>query len=176
MEPISILFYACVCGLLSIFAPSLWGDGAAYGGWRCRWDCRSDRLADHSGINGILGMKTLACLPLLFFAPVASHAWVADNGLIVEPGGGEFHVPYRGLTGARDFWCAAGDYVIDKLELPPDTLIFRTSSPPRRAGKGISFSLSVSNAKKPGLFVFGKQKGLTAAHARDFCNRLKVES
>lgn len=112
------------------------------------------------------------CLSLL---PTVAPAWIADNGLVVEKSAGGFTVPYRGLSGPRDFWCAAGDYVVEALGLPPDTKIYRTSSPPRRSGQGISFSLSPENAKKPGIVLFSGERGVSAAHARAFCNILRIE-
>jgi len=99
-----------------------------------------------------------------------AQAFIASNGLLVEDAaGGDFRVPYRGLSGAADFWCAAGDYVVRDLGLSPDTRIFRTSSPPRRGGDGMTFSLSSANAKKSGLGLFSDSRGLTAAHARQLC-------
>ena len=119
--------------------------------------------------------RWLAAL-VLATIPTTSFGWIATNGLIVEKSPGGFAVPYRGLSGPRDFWCAAGDYVIRELNLPADTLIFRTSSPPRRAGEGITFSLSAENAKKPGLLLLSGSRGITAAYARDFCQQLTIES
>lgn len=122
-------------------------------------------------------MKRTFVVLALALAPGAAPAWIAENGLVVEQGpGGGFTVPYRGLSGARDFWCAAGDYVIRELDLPPETLIFRTSSPPRRGGDGISFSLSSENAKKPGLLLWSGRRGISASLAREFCNEIPVES
>ena len=114
--------------------------------------------------------RQLAALFVSVTAAFPAQAFLASNDLKVEPAaGGAFHVPYPGLSGARDFWCAAGDYVVRELGLPPDTRIYRTSSPPRRAGEGITFSLSPENARRPGLVHFGPGMGLTAAHARQFC-------
>ena len=120
-------------------------------------------------------MRHLLTAFLLAALPTAAPAWLAQNGLVVEPSAGGFTVPYRGLSGARDFWCAAGDYVVRELNLPPDTMIFRTSSPPRRSGQGISFSLSPENAKKPGIVLFSGNRGVSAALAREFCNDLPIE-
>ncbi len=122
--------------------------------------------------------RLLAALFVSVIAALPAQAFLASNDLKVEPAeGGAFHVPYRGLSGASDFWCAAGDYVVRGLGLPPDTRIFRTSSPPRRAGQGITFSLSPENARPTGLVHFGPGKGMTAAHARQFCetNRLFLD-
>ena len=121
-------------------------------------------------------MKTLLTALTLLTLPTTASAWLAQNGLIVEKSPGGFTVPYRGLSGARDFWCAAGDYVVRELHLPPDTLIFRTSSPPRRSGQGISFSLSPEDAKKPGLLLLSGERGISAALAREFCHDIKIES
>lgn len=121
-------------------------------------------------------MRRLACACLIAIAPTAAPAWLAQNGLIVESAPGGFEVPYRGLSGARDFWCAAGDYVVRELHLPPDTLIFRTSSPPRRSGQGIRFSLSPEGAKKPGIFLLSGRRGISAGMARDFCQKIDRES
>ena len=120
-------------------------------------------------------MRRLSLVLVLMALPTAAPAWLAQNGLVVEPGAGGFTVPYRGLSGARDFWCAAGDYVVRELGLPPDTKIFRTSSPPRRSGQGISFSLSPENAKKPGILLLSGGRGVSAALAREFCNELPIE-
>ena len=108
------------------------------------------------------------CLVAAFALP--AQAFMATNDLIVEPASdGSFHVPYRGLNGASDFWCAAGDYVIRSLHMSPDTRIFRLSSPPRRAGQGVIFSLSSEGAKGTGLLTFGDRRSVSAAHARQLC-------
>ncbi|MEM6385134.1 MAG: hypothetical protein AAF718_02745 [Pseudomonadota bacterium] len=113
------------------------------------------------------------CLSII---PTVAPAWLAENGLIVRQKGSGFEVPYRGLTGARDFWCAAGDYVIRELEMPPDTRIYRTSKPPRRAGQGVRFSLRAEGATRTGLLVWSEGRGLTASFAREFCQTQRIES
>ncbi len=113
----------------------------------------------------------VAVAALAFAAP--AHAFLAANDLVVRPAGGsDFTVPYRGKSGASDFWCAAGDYVIRDLHLPPNTHIWRTSEPPRRSGEGIDFSLSPDRAaSNSGLALFGGDgRSLTAAHAQSFCD------
>ena len=117
-------------------------------------------------------MLRSAAAAILFLATaVPSHAFVAKNDLVVvSVGTGSFEVPYRGLSGTSDFWCAAGDYVVRELNLPPTTRIYRTSSPPRRAGQGIAFSLSGRDAKRSGLVLHSGGRGLTAAHARQLCD------
>ncbi len=121
-------------------------------------------------------MRHLAIAFMVAVLPGTSFAWVAGNGLIVVERRDGFEVPYRGLSGAPDFWCAAGDYVVRKLGRAPGTKIYRTSSPPRRSGQGILFSLSPEGAKKPGLIVFSGSRGISAGHARELCNELRGES
>ena len=102
--------------------------------------------------------------------PGAASAWIAGNGLIVKPTGtATFDIPYRGRSGPRDFWCAAGDYVRYELNLPGITRIYRTSSVPRRSGQGISFSLSSDSAQPSGLAIIGGHRGIRAVHAQSLC-------
>lgn len=113
-------------------------------------------------------MKHFLAISVLAATP--AFAFVAENDLLVHATGeGRFEVPYRGLSGASRFWCAAGDYVIAELEHPVTTKIYRTSSPPRRAGKGVSFSLSSEGATRTGLFVLGNPRGISASFARAMC-------
>lgn len=114
-------------------------------------------------------MKPFFIIAALMATPAS--AFVAENDLIVRgTGGGTFEVPYRGLSGVSQFWCAAGDYVIRDLGQPSTTKIYRTSSPPRRSGNGITFSLSSEGAKRTGLFVLGSPRGISASHARSLCD------
>ena len=118
-------------------------------------------------------MKRTLVIALLAATPAS--AFVADNDLIVHATGeGRFEVPYRGLSGTSDFWCAAGDYVISELGQSVTTKIYRTSSPPRRGGTGISFSLSPEGAKRTGLFIFGDPRGVSASFARTLCDTARL--
>lgn len=99
-------------------------------------------------------------------------AFTAQNGLIVrDEGAGDFVVPWRGRSGAADFWCAAGDYGVRALHLPPSTRIYRASEPPRRAGDGVRFTLDPARAaSSTGLaFVWPKTAGLGVGAAQSFC-------
>ena len=107
---------------------------------------------------------------------LAAPAWsyVAANGLVVQPDGeGTFNVPFMGLSGDTDFWCAAGDYVNNFLGMPGGTRIYRLSEPPRPRGQGIRFSLSPEGASaRTGLSVFsadGPQNSVSAAMAFALC-------
>lgn len=120
-------------------------------------------------------IKKLAITACLISTATASHAFMANNGLRVKPQSQtSFEVPYRGLSGAADFWCAAGDYVISRLRMPASTRIYRTSSPPRRAGQGISFSLSPEGSTRTGLATFGDQRSVSASHAKQLCEQQRL--
>lgn len=116
-------------------------------------------------------LRTTTLVALLAFAAPA-NAFLAQNGLVVEPRGGtDFTVPYTIASSPRAFWCAAGDYAIRVLKLPKATRIYRTSPPPRRSGQGMNFSLDPSRATHPGLVRIARSPGLTAAYARFQCGR-----
>ncbi len=118
-------------------------------------------------------IRRTACLVALGVSiATQASAFIAENKLVVRATGAQsFEVPYRGLSGVSDFWCAAGDYVIRELRLPGTTKIYRTSSPPRRSGQGITFSLSAEGAKKTGLVRLDSGRGVTASHARHLCQQ-----
>ena len=107
----------------------------------------------------------------LAILPGAASAFFAQNGLTVRgTGEGSFTVPFQGSPAIRDFWCAAGDYVVRDLHLPHNTRIYRLTPKPRKSGQGIDFSLSSDGAQPSGLIrFFGKDEGLSAAAARHFC-------
>ncbi|MCB2093529.1 MAG: hypothetical protein KDE11_03910 [Rhodobacteraceae bacterium] len=113
---------------------------------------------------------TAAFLALLVTAP--AHAFIAQNGLVVAPGGtGGFAVAYRGPSGASDFWCAAGDYAIRGLHLAPGRIIYRATDTPRRSGAPMRFSLDpASAAASTGIAQLGADDaGLSAGMAQSFC-------
>jgi putative hemolysin len=115
---------------------------------------------------------SLAALALsLGLSAAPAQAWVAQNGLLVQPvNATDFFVPYRGRPAATSFWCAAGDYVIRRMGLPPGTRVFRLSAPPRPSGEGILFSLSPEGAQDRGVLVWGsKDAGMSASLAQTYC-------
>ena len=118
----------------------------------------------------MLKQYALSAVVALSLVPGTASAWIAGNGLVVTPTGqSTFEVPYRGRSGVRDFWCAAGDYVRYELGLPGNTRIFRTTPPPRAKGTGIQFSLSPDGATASGLAIIGGSKGIRALHATSLC-------
>lgn len=116
-------------------------------------------------------VRILSAAILALCLSTPAQAFIAQNGLVVEPAGGtDFTVPYSINSSPRAFWCAAGDYAIRVLGLPKDTRIYRTSAPPRRSGQGMDFSLDRSRATHPGLARISRSPGLTVANARFQCN------
>ena len=120
-------------------------------------------------------MKRLlaALLAASVLAPAAATARISDNLQLVTPAGPDaFTVQFRAGRAARDYWCAAGEYVIDGLNLPRTTRIFRIEpAPPRPQGRSITFSLSPEDAVHSGLAVISTTgtPGITASHARLLC-------
>lgn len=120
-------------------------------------------------------MRSLSILAAVCAALTAApaSAYLASNALVVEPRGqGDFFIPYRGKSGAGEFWCAAAEYAEGPLGQPPATRIFRTTAPPRRSGEGIGFSLDPGKSVgETGLIEFGNSNGgLTISHARSLCD------
>lgn len=109
----------------------------------------------------------------LFAQP--SQAYVARNGMqVIQQADGTMFVPFKGLSGDTNFWCAVGDYVTNVLRRPGGTRIFRMSEPPRPAGQGILFSLSGEGAASgTGVTVFGAgpEGSISAGMAFAFCPR-----
>jgi hypothetical protein len=102
-----------------------------------------------------------------------ASAYLARNNLVVVPeGNGTFNIPYRGKSGANEFWCAAGEYVQHGISLPGNTRIWRLSEPPRRQGEGIRFSLTpVGAASETGLMLLsdGPPGSVLAVTATNVC-------
>jgi hypothetical protein len=102
-----------------------------------------------------------------------AQAYIATNGLLVQPESATtFNVPFRGRSGVSEFWCAAGDYVRNFLNMPAGTRIFRLSEPPRRGGEGIRFSLSGEGAaSSTGLSIVssGPRGSVSASTAFALC-------
>ena len=115
-------------------------------------------------------VRIAACLALVLSLGPAS-AFQARNGLPVEAVGPDaFDVSWNGASGARPFWCAAGDFVIVALGLPPGTEIYRYSPPVRGRSEAIRFGLDAARAKRTGLVRLQGGRGLTAGYARFLCN------
>ena len=103
--------------------------------------------------------------------PMTVSADITRSGFVVNPiNASTFEVPWRGRSGPRDFWCAAGDYVRYELNMPGNTRIYRTSGLPRRAGEGVRFSLDPAGAGRTGLALIGGGNSISAAHALLQCN------
>lgn len=85
-----------------------------------------------------------------------------------------FEVRSRGGLGNSDAWCAAGDFVIRGLRLPPSTQVWRISEPPRRSGQGIVFSLSSQGAASTTGLVGSSGASVSASHGQSLCRSLEL--
>ncbi len=100
-------------------------------------------------------------------------AFTTTQGARVEARGqGSFEVLAQPGLSAPQAFCAAGLYAVEVLNLDPQARLWRASPTPRRAGQGVTFTLSPEGAApKSGLFSFGGEDGgaVTVAHARGLC-------
>ena len=115
----------------------------------------------------LLAAFSAALIPL---TATAQHITREDQ-VVRSIGPGAFEVPWRGRSGPRDFWCAAGDCARYELNLPGNTRLFRTSPLPRRSGEAVRFSLSPEGAHPTGLALIGGGNSISVAHARLQCDR-----
>jgi len=117
-------------------------------------------------------------LILALAAAAPASAFTAQNGLVVEPKGDGFTVPWRGLSGPSDFWCAAGDYAIRALRINPTEIVYRASPTKRKSGDAVTFTLDPAKAvEKTGLLILGaKGGGITAGHAQSLCDNRRFKS
>jgi hypothetical protein len=116
-------------------------------------------------------------IPFVLAAALAApaHAFVAENFKPVSPTGpSSFHVAYHGDSVVREFWCAAGDYVLHGLNRAPATRIYRISAD-RPSSGGIEFALTPGGAQPPGIVILGGDgRSLSAAAAWQLCERRKI--
>ena len=107
----------------------------------------------------------------LFLLTTPAQAYLAQNSLRVQGDAAAFEVQFSPGMGAANAWCAAGDYAIRYLGLPPSAKIWRMSEPPRPVGQGVSFATSPTGAAtKSGLIRLNEQEAsLTASAAQDLC-------
>ena len=112
---------------------------------------------------------TLPLALTLLAAPAL--AFTTTQGARVEARGDGFEVLAQPGLSASMAFCAAGTYAVQALNLSPQARIWRTSPTPRRAGQGVTFTLSPAGAApKTGLFQFGSDDGsLSVAHATALC-------
>jgi hypothetical protein len=117
-------------------------------------------------------MRTLALLAAL---TLASPAFASLDRLpIKQDSATDFTVGYKARAGMNNYWCAAGRHVTETLGLPPDTRVYRQSPPPRKAGKGITFTLDPArSAGETGVSTSGgpQDGSLSAGGAQStFCS------
>lgn len=115
-------------------------------------------------------MKRLAII--LTLAAVPANAYSVRSGYDVNGDASSFTVEYKPGSAAREYWCAAGEFVQRALSAPPSTRIYRVSPRPLARGEGMTFSLSPENAVGySGMAVFPDSGDLSAAFAESFCEK-----
>ncbi len=103
-------------------------------------------------------------------------AFQSSNGFFVSPVDAQsFEVHYRPFQNVTNYWCGAGEYVIDVLHMPATTRVYRASPEPRKQASGIVFTLNPANAAPgAGIKNFGsgvKDGSVAAGHASGaFCD------
>jgi hypothetical protein len=117
--------------------------------------------------------KTPVPILVLMLGAAPAQAFVAENGLVVEPqSDGTVLVPWRGSSAATDFWCAAGDYAARVLGKSPGEDIWRLSAPPRRQGEGIAFAMSAPESPLAQSYFASETGRMSVSLARDYCEAI----
>jgi hypothetical protein len=104
----------------------------------------------------------------------SAEAYSARNGFNVQSmSNGNFQVMNKGGLSDQNAWCAAGDFAMSVMGVPPGALIYRVSPPPRPRGANIEFSMSAAGAaSSTGLATLGGNGtgSMSAVAARNMCN------
>ncbi|MCE8009366.1 hypothetical protein [Aestuariivita sp.] len=124
--------------------------------------------------------RAFAIAALIATLPFSAQAFTAENRLnVADIGGGVYEVVGRpGISGARQFWCAAGDYAFS-LGVPTNTRVYlvsgRQPSVTEPGRTAVRFTLDPRAAGitplTPQLVLTVKVPGdnLSVAVAREFC-------
>ncbi len=113
-------------------------------------------------------MKYIALAAIVSAAP--AHAYITDESYYVSGDAQQFHVRYEPGAAARNYWCAAGQFIDDYLGMLPTTPIYRISPRPLQRGEGMTFSTSPEGAiGETGVAVFPATDHLSAGHAASLC-------
>ncbi|MFV0384709.1 hypothetical protein [Paracoccus sp. (in: a-proteobacteria)] len=94
---------------------------------------------------------------LLSPLPLPAAAFIAQNDMRAgQVGPTEIAVEFRARRPDTDYWCAAGDYAQRVMDMPGKARIWRATPKPRKAGRGIVFTLDpAKKAEGAGLAQFG---------------------
>ncbi|MDH2327537.1 hypothetical protein QCN27_11740 [Cereibacter sp. SYSU M97828] len=113
-------------------------------------------------------MKRLAIILALAASPAS--AYITKEGYFVEGDAQRFHVRYEPGSAARDYWCAAGQFIDNYLGMLPTTDIYRISPRPLARGEGMTFSLSAEGAfPETGVAIFPASDHMSAGFAAALC-------
>lgn len=122
-------------------------------------------------------MRLLLALTLAAAVATPAVAGFTARNLrpVVATGPETFAVQFRYDDVTREFWCAAGDYVMHGLGRGPATRIWRISGP-QRGTDPMEFSLSPEGAQPTGLLHLNGSDNLsmTASHAFSLCDTRRI--
>gem|GEM_PF-3329863 len=114
-------------------------------------------------------MKYLA-LAVALTAAVPAHAYISDESYRVRGDAQSFTVEYKPGSAARQYWCAAGEFIDDYLGMLPTTAIYRLSPRPLQRGEGMTFSISSEGAvEETGIVIFPPTNHMSAGLAASLC-------
>ena len=129
--------------------------------------------------RSIFAIPLLATLVVAFAAPASSQDFRAENHMrVTATGAGSFTVSGMAELGARDYWCAAGDYATRRLGLRPTDRLFVTQ-PYAKSARSVGFSVEAGNLVPKGALVLGvtlNEPGsdMSVGQARGYCADRKL--
>lgn len=116
-------------------------------------------------------MKHLLAASLIL-AAFPAHAYRTNDGYRISGDASSFTVDYKPGSAARDYWCAAGEFALRRLQQNPTVDIYRLSPRPLSRGEGMTFSLYPEGAiDTTGIAVFPDDGSLSAGFADSLCYR-----
>ncbi|WP_128253957.1 hypothetical protein [Falsirhodobacter deserti] len=114
-------------------------------------------------------MKYIAIVAALAAAP--AQAYITKESYVVSGDAQRFTVRYEPGSAARQYWCAAGQFVDNHLAMLPTTPIYRLSPRPLARGEGMTVSISPEGAiGDTGVAVFPPPDHLSAGFAASLCD------
>ncbi|MCJ8139680.1 hypothetical protein [Falsirhodobacter halotolerans] len=122
-------------------------------------------------------MKTIAAIAVaLGIAASPASAFIAFDSYRVDGDASRFMVQYEPGAAARNYWCAAGDFALRRLNVNPTTPIYRISPKPLPRMTGMMFSLSPEGATDDtGIFVIPNRGYLSAGFADSLCETRRMK-
>jgi hypothetical protein len=122
-------------------------------------------------------MRGILTLALALATPVQAFD-LPYRMRVTALGGADFRVEFTSRAELTDYWCAAGDYVKQRLGMPSKTRIFRLTPEPRKRNQGIGFTLDKARSTgSTGITTFGglQDGGMSAGSAYQYCFDFEID-